>query len=222
MKKRVKKRRRLKIGRILLAFFLLFLTIFVIYSILNLKITNIFISGNYYLSDQQIIDAASIGDYPSVIKGVKQIKNLKDNIYIKDVRVKVRKITQVYIEVTENRPLFYSIDMEKTVLLDGRTTSEKYPTPTLLNYVIDSVYPSFVKEIGKLDIDILNRISEIKYEPNDVDDNRFLLLMTDGNYVYINNSTFYKLSKYMEIIRNFPNKKGILYLDYGNNFEIIE
>ncbi|MDY2893063.1 MAG: hypothetical protein SOT41_04735 [Candidatus Faecisoma sp.] len=222
MKKRVKKRRRLKIGRILLAFFLLFLTIFVIYSILNLKITNIFISGNYYLSDQQIIDAASIGDYPSVIKGVKQIKNLKDNIYIKDVRVKVRKITQVYIEVTENRPLFYSIDMEKTVLLDGRTTSEKYPTPTLLNYVIDSVYPTFVKELGKLDIDILNRISEIKYEPNDVDDNRFLLLMTDGNYVYINNSTFYKLSKYMEIIRNFPNKKGILYLDYGNNFEIIE
>jgi cell division protein FtsQ len=222
MKKRVKKRRRLKIGRILLAFFLLFLTIFVIYSILNLKITNIFISGNYYLSDQQIIDAASIGDYPSVIKGVKQIKNLKDNIYIKDVRVKVRKITQVYIEVTENRPLFYSIDMEKTVLLDGRTTSEKYPTPTLLNYVIDSVYPNFVKELGKLDIDILNRISEIKYEPNDVDDNRFLLLMTDGNYVYINNSTFYKLSKYMEIIRNFPNKKGVLYLDYGNNFEIIE
>lgn len=222
MKKRVKKRRRLKIGRILLAFFLLFLTIFVIYSILNLKITNIFISGNYYLSDQQIIDAASIGDYPSVIKGVKQIKNLKDNIYIKDVRVKVRKITQVYIEVTENRPLFYSIDMEKTVLLDGRTTSEKYPTPTLLNYVIDSVYPTFVEEIGKLDIDMLNRISEIKYEPNDVDDNRFLLLMTDGNYVYINNSTFYKLSKYMEIIRNFPNKKGILYLDYGNNFEIIE
>lgn len=222
MKKRVKKRRRLKIGRILLAFFLLFLTIFVIYSILNLKITNIFISGNYYLSDQQIIDAASIGDYPSVIKGVKQVKNLKDNIYIKDVRVKVRKITQVYIEVTENRPLFYSIDMEKTVLLDGRTTSEKYPTPTLLNYVIDSVYPTFVEEIGKLDIDILNRISEIKYEPNDVDDNRFLLLMADGNYVYINNSTFYKLSKYMEIIRNFPNKKGILYLDYGNNFEIIE
>lgn len=222
MKKRVKKKRRLKIGRILLAFFLLFLTIFVIYSILNLKITNIFISGNYYLSDQQIIDAASIGDYPSVIKGVKQIKNLKDNIYIKDVRVKVRKITQVYIEVTENRPLFYSIDMEKTVLLDGRTTSEKYPTPTLLNYVIDSVYPTFVEEIGKLDIDILNRISEIKYEPNDVDDNRFLLLMADGNYVYINNSTFYKLSKYMEIIRNFPNKKGILYLDYGNNFEIIE
>lgn len=222
MKKRVKKRGRLKIGRILLAFFLLFLTIFVIYSILNLKITNIFISGNYYLSDQQIIDAASIGDYPSVIKGVKQIKNLKDNIYIKDVRVKVRKITQVYIEVTENRPLFYSIDMEKTVLLDGRTTSEKYPTPTLLNYVIDSVYPNFVKELGKLDIDILNRISEIKYEPNDVDDNRFLLLMTDGNYVYINNSTFYKLSKYMEIIRNFPNKKGVLYLDYGNNFEIIE
>lgn len=222
MKKRVKKRRRLKIGRILLAFFLLFLTIFVIYSILNLKITNIFISGNYYLSDQQIIDAASIGDYPSVIKGVKQIKNLKDNIYIKDVRVKVRKITQVYIEVTENRPLFYSIDMEKTVLLDGRTTSEKYPTPTLLNYVIDSVYPTFIKELGKLDIDILNRISEIKYEPNDVDDNRFLLLMTDGNYVYINNSTFYKLSKYMEIIRNFPNKKGVLYLDYGNNFEIIE
>ena len=108
--------------------------------------------------------------------------------------------------------------MGQTVLLDGKTTKEKFPTPTLLNYVVDSVYPTFVKEIGKLDKDILNRISEIKY----VDDSRFLLLMTDGNYVYINNKTFSKLNKYMEIIKNFPNKKGILYLDYGNNFEIIE
>lgn len=216
-----KSKKKLKIGRVLLAFFLLFLTFFVVYNIINIKITNIYISGNYYLSDQEIIDKANISNYPSVIKSVKQIKNLKNDIYIKDVKVKV-KLTKVYIEITENRPLFYSINMGQTVLLDGKTTSIKYPVPTLLNYVIDSVYTTFVEELGKLNIDILNRISEIKYNPNDVDDNRFLLLMTDGNYVYINNKTFSKLNKYMEIIKNFPDKKGILYLDYGNNFEIIE
>lgn len=218
MNKKVKKKRKLKVGRILLAFFLLFLLIFVIYNIFNFKITNIYISGNYYLSDQEIIEKANISNYPSVIKSIKQIKNLKNDIYISNVKVKVKKLTKVYIEITENKPLFYSVDMGQTVLLDGKTTKEKFPTPTLLNYVVDSVYPTFVKEIGKLDKDILNRISEIKY----VDDSRFLLLMTDGNYVYINNKTFSKLNKYMEIIKNFPNKKGILYLDYGNNFEIIE
>ena len=90
MNKKVKKKRKLKVGRILLAFFLLFLLIFVIYNIFNFKITNIYISGNYYLSDQEIIEKANISNYPSVIKSIKQIKNLKNDIYISNVKVKVK------------------------------------------------------------------------------------------------------------------------------------
>ena len=86
----------------------------------------------------------------------------------------------------------------------------------------DTYYDEFIKEMGNLDSSILNKISEIQFDPNDVDDNRFLLTMSDGNYVYVNISTFYKLNKYVSIRESLPDKNGILYLDYGNNFEIIE
>ena len=76
--------------------------------------------------------------------------------------------------------------------------------------------------MGELEPDILIRISEIRFMPNDVDDNRFFLSMSDGNYVYVNIATFDKLNKYLTILENLPNEKGILYLDYGNNFEILK
>lgn len=46
--------------------------------------------------------------------------------------------------------------------------------------------------------------------------------MTDGNYVYVDIDTFDKINKYLSILESLPDKNGILYLDYGNNFEIIE
>ena len=131
-------------------------------------------------------------------------------------------LTDVYIEIEENRPLFYYNYDKKTVLLDGTTIDTKFPVPTVLNYITDTYYDSFVTEMGKLDETVLKRISEIEFSPNEVDDNRFLLTMSDGNYVYVNISTFDKMNKYLSILESLPNKKGILYLDYGNNFEIIE
>ena len=79
-----------------------------------------------------------------------------------------------------------------------------------------------MKKMGSLDNEVLNRISEIEFKPNEVDDNRFLLSMRDGNYVYVDMYTFDKLNKYTSILSSLPDKKGVLYLDYGNNFEIIE
>ena len=45
--------------------------------------------------------------------------------------------------------------------------------------------------------------------------------MNDGNYVYI---TIYKtlaINEYNKILPNLEGKKGILYLDSGNYFEIL-
>lgn len=219
--KKHKKKRKLRVDRLLIFFLLCFCFGFIIYKVLTIRITNIYISGNSYLSDQQIIELANIGDYPSVLSSYKKVNSIKDNVYIKDVKMKT-KFTKVYIEVEENRPLFYSEYMKKTVLLDGTTVSDKYAVPTVLNYVVDDVYQEFVKQIGLINVDCLNRISEIEYKPNNVDSHRFLLTMTDGNLVYINNQRFYNLDKYLDIVKNFPNQNGILYLDYGNNFEIFK
>ena len=65
-------------------------------------------------------------------------------------------------------------------------------------------------------------ISEIEYSKTSYDDKRFLLYMNDGNMVYITVSKAELLNKYVKIIKKVDNKKGILYLDSGNYFEIKE
>ena len=219
-----KKKRKIRYDRILI---FLVIVIFIVISftfLFNLKISNIYILNNSFLTNQEIIEIAGISDYPETLKNLSvQIEDrLKNNIYIKDVKVYKKGLTKVYIDVVENRPLFYYESSKKTILTDGRETDEKFVVPTVINYITDNYYEAFINEMANLDENILKRISEIQFSPNDVDDNRFLLTMTDGNYVYVNISTFNKLNKYISIIEELPNKNGILYLDYGNNFEIIE
>lgn len=224
IKKTKTKKRKIRYDRILV--FLSFILIMIVFFtfLFNLRITNIIIKNNSYLTDQEIIELALISDYPkSLANSSDQIEQrIKSSNLIKDVKVTKKFITQVYIEVEENRPLFYYNHNNQTILLDGTSIDKKYAVPTVLNYITDTYYDEFIKEMGKLDASILSRISEIQFDPNDVDDNRFLLTMSDGNYVYVNISTFYKLNKYVSIRESLPDKNGILYLDYGNNFEIIE
>ena len=219
-----KKKRKIRYDRI---FIFLVIIIFIVISfafLFNLKISNIYILNNSFFTDQEIIEIAGISDYPETLKNLSvQIEDrLKNNIYIKDVKVYKKGLTKVYIDVVENKPLFYYESSKKTILMDGKETNEKFVVPTVINYITDNYYDAFINEMANIDEDVLKRISEIQFSPNDVDDNRFLLTMTDGNYVYVNINTFNKLNKYISIIEELPNKNGILYLDYGNNFEIIE
>ena len=73
-----------------------------------------------------------------------------------------------------------------------------------------------------VDLDVLERISEIKYDPNDVDSERFLLFMNDGNYVYLTLDRFNNVNSYIDIIKKFGSKKGILYLDSGEYFKVLK
>lgn len=223
MKNKTKKR-KIRYDRIII-FLIILIIIFSFFSyFFNLKITNIYILNNNILSDQEIIEIAELSDYPSTFQNLSfQIENrIKNNIYVKDVNVTKKWFTQVYIDITENRPLFYYEYNKKTILSDKRETTDLHAVPTVINYITDSYYDKFIEEMNKLDESILSRISEIKFYPNEVDDNRFLLTMSDGNYVYVNISTFNKLNKYITILESLPKENGILYLDYGNNFEIID
>ena len=223
MKNKTKKR-KIRYDRIII-FLIILIIIFSFFSyFFNLKITNIYILNNNILSDQEIIEFAELSDYPSTFQNLSfQIENrIKNNIYVKDVNVTKKWFTQVYIDITENRPLFYYEYNKKAILSDKRETTDFHAVPTVINYITDSYYDKFIEEMNKLDESILSRISEIKFYPNEVDDNRFLLTMSDGNYVYVNISTFNKLNKYITILESLPKENGILYLDYGNNFEIID
>lgn len=216
-----KKKYKIKYQNLIICFFIVYLFFVLIINFFSQNISNIYIINNNFLSDQEIIELADIENYPNTFKNSsKKIKSkLEDDIYIKSVNVYKRNITEVYIEVEENRPLFYRESINKTILLDGKKVDEKLNVPILINYVPDTIYEKFVSKISNVDISILNHISEIEYNPNGVDDERFLLTMTDGNYVYLTLYKFDKINNYIDIIKNFD-KKGILYLDSGEYFKV--
>lgn len=224
VKKKVvtKKKVKIKWKNIFMALGLLLVFFLMMYFLLKIPISNIYISGNSLLTDQGVIEIADVSSYPSILEVVLNTeKVLEKDPLIKDAKVSLH-FRKLYIDVTENYPLFYDTDKGKTILYDKKEVTESYNVPVLLNYVPDTIYDSFIKGMQRVDLDIIERISEIKYDPDEVDDGRFLLSMRDGNYVYLTVAKWKNINNYVSIIKEFPNQKGILYLNAGNSFEIHE
>jgi len=212
MSKNKKNKRKLNIKRVLIALVFFLILVFLFYKILTIRIKNIYISGNEFLSDQEIIDLANLEDYPNSINNLsnKLEKILENNIYILSADVRKKNLlSSVYINIEENYPLFYYSIEEKTILFDGKKDNKTYTIPTVINQIPDTVYDKFIKNMRKVDKDILNRMSEVEYLPNDVDTERFFILMNDGNYVYLTLNKFLTINKYLDMIKSFDNKKGI-------------
>ena len=217
-----RKKRKLKLVRVLFLIIIIGLILYGVSLILDLKVSNVIVKGNTLYSDWEIIKTADLDDYPPTFENPSTVieRRLEDDDYIKSAHVSKRWFTQVVIDVDENMPLFYYLPKEKTILEDKSEVSDNFPVPTVINYVPDKIYSKFVKAISKTDYDIVKRISEIRYDPNEVDTERFFLVMNDGNYVYLTLQGFDKINDYLDVIKEFDNKKGTLYLDSGEYFEV--
>ena len=216
------KKRKISKKKIFIFIIILIIILFLI-KLFNTNITNIYISGNNYLTDQEIIDICKLEDYPNSISNLSfKIKNrLKNNKFISNAKVeKNLSLNKVYIYIEENYPLFYYSETNKTVLYNGKEIDDIKTFVTVINYVPNTKYDELLEKIRKIDFNILNRISEIEYSPNDRYDDRFLILMTDGNYIYITLNKFSTLNRYLDIIKHMnPDQKGIIRLDSGEYFE---
>jgi len=231
MAKKIKKKTKLKFVPILLLLLTIVIGVFLISFFINVKIKNIYVSGNKILSDQEIIELSSLEDYPSFIgTSTSKITNvLNKNPYIKSVKVSKKLVATIKIEIVEHALLFENSTTGK-IVIDFDNEIEKgtkiIGVPVLVNYVPDLVYKEFVKEMKNVDQNIRNKISNIEYTPNDYDKQRFLLYMNDGNKVYVtlaienNKSRFGLINSYDEIYPTLEGKKGILNLDSGNHFDI--
>ena len=221
MPKKLKKKIRFKIIPILIFLVICVGLYFAITYLADTKIKNIYIYGNNILTDQQIIELAKIDDYPSFYKTFSRTmkKNIKQNPIIKDVKIKKRFFNVLKIYVTEYKPLF--IKDNKLILEEGIISEMvNVKVPVLTNEVKTEVYESLIKELSNIDDLIRSQISEIIYSKSEYDNTRFLLYMDDGNHVYVNINKFSKLNYYNEIYPTLNNKKGTLYLDSGNHFEV--
>lgn len=217
-----RKKRKIKSKSVIVLFIVITACLLSISFLVDVRINNVIVESNAFYTDEEILEKAGIDSHPSSLKNLSlSIKRtLEKDKYIKKVNVYKTSIDKVVIDVQENMPLIYYLPSKKTVLMDLTETDDNFTVPTLINYVPDKIYKSLLKQLSDMDYSIIKRISEIKYDPNEVDDERFLLTMNDGNYVYLTIERFDKINKYLEIIKSFDNKKGTLYLDSGEYFEV--
>ena len=225
MAKVKKKRKRLRIKRFLI--FLLILGIFgiAIYSLLGVSINHITVKGNKVLEDQEVISLSRLSSHSSFLKtntfAVRR-KLLKYPL-IKEAKVHRKLWNNIEISIKEKKILYYD-EISKSVVLEDKQKIQGYEdlVPTLVGEIPSDKHSAFIKQMNKIDDSILREVSEIYYKPTEFDNDRFLLAMDDGNYVYLTLTKFKHLNYYDEMLPEFNGKKGILYLDSGNTFQIQE
>ena len=218
------KKRKLKLKRIFFCLIFLCLIGGIFYLITKVPITNIYIIGNNIVPDKEIISTAGIDNYPSFIDTSKKdiVKKLEKNSYIKEVKVEKKLLSKIYIYITEHKVIS---QYNNKILLDNNIEVENtyniHNVPILISD-ISSIREKYTKSISKIDDNILLKISQIEYTPNDVDSERFTLYMNDGNQVYITLGKVTKINKYNSIYSRLEGKKGIIYLDSGDYIEVKE
>ncbi len=225
MKKKVIKR-RIKWKVILKIFFLLFLVAIFFFYLFHVKTRHIVIIGNSYVSDHEIITTAGFKNYPYLFQVSNQEikKRLLDLPFLNEVQIHKSLFGTLTLEVTEAKPLFYNRNNNKLILSNAKEIDETDldGVPTLINYVPDTLYTRLIDTLKKIDVNVVQLISEIEYQPwksNDVmiDETRFFLRMNDGNSVYVNLINMEKLNTYIEIYASLEGKQGILYLDSSSD-----
>lgn len=193
----------------------------------NMKIKNIYVTGNNNLKDQEIIELAGINNYPNLFQtsSRKIEKKIKLNPLIDSVKVKKTFLGKITINIKEYNLLLKN-EIDNTIYLDNgqKITNDIniIGLPTLTNDVDKDILNNFLKKLNTINKDILSKISEITYSPNEYDKDLFLFLMNDGNYVYITTTRLDNINKYENVLLELEGKKGIIYLDSGNHFEILE
>ena len=226
--KKMVKKRKIKWIPLFIVLLIIVGLSFGVYISLQLPIRNLIVEGTTYLNDDYILNLAGVKNYPSFwLSSTKEMEDaLEESPYIVSVDVKREFFHVLVLDIEENEPLFINNTNQTVVFSDKEEVAvadeiDLFRIPRLMNYVPDNKYSSFIKGMGDIKRDILGKISDIEYQPNDYDKDRFLLYMDDGNMVYLTLTKFDMINYYNDVLKQLENKKGILYLDSGNHFQIM-
>ena len=229
MPKKIVKKRKIKLLNFLVFLLVLSVLSFSVYLLLQIRVKNLIVTGTNYINDDTVLEIAKVKDYPKFIltSNYKVKKALEKYPYIKSAKLLRKWPFTFEIKIEEAKALFYNINDNSYVLDNDKSIKESkseyvFRVPRLLNYVPDKKYKSFKENMAKVNADILSKISDIEYQPNDYDKDRFLLYMDDGNMVYLTLTKFKMINHYNDVLKQLENHKGILYLDNGNHFKIME
>ena len=219
----MKSKKSKKLGKTLIILLIIGLLACYLFTI---HIKNIYIKGNNLLSDQEIIELAGIEDYPRLfaISSSNIVSKIKVSPYVESVKITKNLLGRIDINIKEYNILLKN-EIDNTIYLSSleqlSNESNVVGIPTLINDVPEDILKAFLKKLNTIDKDVISKISEIEYSPNNYDKDLFLFYMNDGNYVYITTTRLNNISKYDEVLASLDGKKGILYLDSGNHFQVL-
>ena len=229
MAKKIVKKKKVRLSRLLILIAILFSLFFAVYFYINTPIRNIIISGTTHIRDDDLLALAEIIDYPSFwfTRRSAVEEKLLTHPLVESVEVRKEFFNVIRIDITENRAMLFN-DSTNTITFSNEETIDRqlvpgvFRIPRLLNNVPEEQYKILIRELAKLNPSILGKISEIEYRPNDFDQDRFLLFMDDGNLAYVTLTKFNMIDLYNDIVVRLGGNRGILFLDSGNHFRIME
>ena len=185
-------------------------------------IKNIRITGNHYLSEDYLrkLIGISEGDryFFRLLSAVED--RAEQSELVRKVTVSRREGLSYLIEVEENTIVGYQIsgastDVTSTLILaDGQIIpfSAEYMknialTPLFINISEDNCR-AIAGQLGKLETDILSRISEVSVTSFTYDENMVKLTMEDGYRVYSSINGLGYMKDYFDIVINKSSESG--------------
>ena len=210
-KKSKKKNKKLRIFILVVGFLaLLFFSLALLCTkVLDIKTKAIVIHGNDIITDNEVLESANLIDYPNFFKTSSSSikKQLEKQPFIKKVKIKKNALLQMHIYIEEAKPLFIREDTNMIVFDTNTETKNNIDKnlniPYLINYVPNTKYEELIKKLKEIDYNLLKKISQIKYEPNKYDEDRFILYLNDSNRLYIHLPKFKSFNDYNNIVIKF-------------------
>lgn len=155
---------------------------------------------------------------------------LKESNWVKSVTVDRKLLTTVTIHVEEWQKVAYiSKDnhfypmLENGVILDKQSEAVPIDAPIFLSFEDEKLRKRLLKELGKLDKQVLALISQINATPTSTDPYSITLFMNDGYEVRAEITTLAsKLNYYPSIIAQIESldsyEKGIIDIEVGSYY----
>lgn len=159
----------------------------------------------------------------------KDIENsLEKSDWVESVQVKRKWLSSIHIEVKEFKQVGY-VEKENAlqiILENGKTIipeDEIVPIegPIIADFEDEKIRLRLIKELKKLNSEVLLTISQINYVPTENDIYSIQVFMNDGNEVQALIPSFSsKMNYYPSIISQInPDQKGVIDMEVGSYFE---
>lgn len=219
-----KKTKRIKRSSILLIALSLFAVVVLLFCYLFFlcPVRSVSVKGNHFLSEDYIRSIVPIDEnsrYHFLFRGSLERKAEADPL-IDDIIIHKEAGRCVVIDVKENTIVGYQVSGDALnneavlILKDGQIIEFKaeYLNNIALSPLFVNVSPencsAIAKELGKLDLDIISRISELTCVKFTYDENMVKLTMEDGYQVYSPITGLGYMKNYFDIIVNDNQKSG--------------